>query len=195
MTLGKKIKDARKKYGLSQEQLAEKLSVSRSAVAKWEADNGMPDVDNLKALSQLFGVSLDYLLADDITDKIVMRENHNLALYKKGSKNKKKEQIIRERFPNADIYPLWGEQKLTKGEKLTDNLIGFFTDAPFGIPEFINSIKNASKAFFLVEEASSQFLVTVTDEFMEIRQSCTPLSGNKFETDNFIFRKCKHKLK
>ena len=46
MTLGEKLKESRKKSGLSQEQLSEKLGVSRSAVAKWETDNGIPDVDN-----------------------------------------------------------------------------------------------------------------------------------------------------
>ena len=46
MTLGEKLKDARKRAGLSQEQLSEKLNVSRSAVAKWETDKGIPDVEN-----------------------------------------------------------------------------------------------------------------------------------------------------
>ena len=62
MTLGEKIKEARQQAGLSQQQLAEKLGVSRSAVAKWESDYGICDVDNLKALSKLFDVSIDYLL-------------------------------------------------------------------------------------------------------------------------------------
>lgn len=64
MTLGKKIKEARKNCGLSQEQLAEKLAVSRSAVAKWESDNGLPDIENLKSLAVLLNVSIDYLLHD-----------------------------------------------------------------------------------------------------------------------------------
>ncbi|MBO5994859.1 MAG: helix-turn-helix transcriptional regulator [Firmicutes bacterium] len=51
MTFGEKLQEARKRAGYSQEQLAEKLSVSRSAVAKWENDNGMPDIANLKAMS------------------------------------------------------------------------------------------------------------------------------------------------
>ncbi|MBR3349429.1 MAG: helix-turn-helix transcriptional regulator, partial [Solobacterium sp.] len=62
MTFGEKLKEARKTAGLSQEQLAEKLSVSRSAVAKWEADLGMPDIANLKAMAQLLDISIDYLL-------------------------------------------------------------------------------------------------------------------------------------
>ena len=64
MTLGEKIKEARKEAGFSQEQLAEKMSVSRSAIAKWETDKGIPDVNNLKVMSQLLGVSIDYLLDD-----------------------------------------------------------------------------------------------------------------------------------
>ena len=49
MTIGEKIKEARIGIGLSQEELAEKLNVSRSAIAKWEADKGVPDIENLKS--------------------------------------------------------------------------------------------------------------------------------------------------
>lgn len=62
MTLGEKIKEARTQSCLSQEQLAQKLCVSRSAVAKWETDKGLPDIENVKALSQLLGVTTDHLL-------------------------------------------------------------------------------------------------------------------------------------
>ena len=51
MTLGEKIRLARRGCGLSQEQLAQKLCVSRSAIAKWETDKGLPDVENLKQLA------------------------------------------------------------------------------------------------------------------------------------------------
>lgn len=68
MTLGEKLKIARKQAGLSQEQLSEKLGVSRSAVAKWETDNGIPDVDNLKTLSRLLNVSIDYMLGQRRSD-------------------------------------------------------------------------------------------------------------------------------
>lgn len=61
MRFSEKLKEARKQAGLSQEQLAEKLSVSRSAVAKWESDLGLPEVENLKILSQLLNLSMDAL--------------------------------------------------------------------------------------------------------------------------------------
>lgn len=65
MTFGEKLRKARKEIGLSQVQLAEKINVSRSAVAKWDSDKGMPDVSNLKVMAQLLNVSVDYLLDED----------------------------------------------------------------------------------------------------------------------------------
>ena len=54
MTLAEKLKSIRKQAGMSQEQLAERLGVSRQAVTKWETDAGIPDVENVMALSALF---------------------------------------------------------------------------------------------------------------------------------------------
>lgn len=64
MNVGEKIKALRKKENLSQEEFAEKLNVSRSAVAKWESNNGIPEIGNLKMLSEFFSVSIDSLLDD-----------------------------------------------------------------------------------------------------------------------------------
>ena len=64
MKIGTIIAQKRKKFGMSQEQLAEALLVSRSAVAKWESDNGMPDIENLKALSKVLGCSIDELVGN-----------------------------------------------------------------------------------------------------------------------------------
>ena len=196
MTLGEKIKEARKQCDLSQEQLAEKMAVSRSAVAKWEANNGLPDVDNLKSLAQLLNVSVDYLLDDgEVIDELVIREPYNLSDYGKGIKKKKKDRVIRERFPDAEIHTLLGKLKLTKSEKVIDNLLGFFTDAPFGTPELINSFKNMDKEFYLVEKDRKQFLVTVTDEFIETRQLAKRISAEKYEIGNWKFTKCAYEVK
>ena len=61
MTLGKKIKQLRLHKAISQEKLAEELNVSRSAIAKWETDGGIPELDNLLQLAKIFDVSLDEL--------------------------------------------------------------------------------------------------------------------------------------
>ena len=65
MILADKIIEERKKLGLSQEELAEKLSVSRQAVSKWESAQSIPDLQKIIAMSELFSVSTDYLLKDD----------------------------------------------------------------------------------------------------------------------------------
>ena len=68
MALPEKLYALRKKSGLSQEQLAEALNVSRQAISKWEGGSTMPESDKLLALSNYFGVSLDYLLKDGAPD-------------------------------------------------------------------------------------------------------------------------------
>ena len=69
MNLGEKIKERRKQAGLSQEQLAERLNVSRQAITKWETNKGIPDIANLIAISDEFGLSLDELIKDDVAVK------------------------------------------------------------------------------------------------------------------------------
>ncbi len=64
MILADKIIEERKKLGLSQEELAEKLSVSRQAVSKWEGAQSIPDLQKIILMSELFSVSTDYLLKD-----------------------------------------------------------------------------------------------------------------------------------
>ena len=65
MTLAEKLKSMRKQTGMSQEQLAEKLGVSRQAVTKWETDAGIPDIENVMAISALFDISMDELLSNE----------------------------------------------------------------------------------------------------------------------------------
>ena len=60
--LGERIADLRRKAGLSQEDLAAKMGVSRQAVSKWEADQALPELDRIVEMSELFVVSTDYLL-------------------------------------------------------------------------------------------------------------------------------------
>lgn len=66
MILADKIISLRKKNGWSQEELAEKMNVSRQAVSKWEGAQSVPDLERVLQLSKLFGVSTDYLLKDEL---------------------------------------------------------------------------------------------------------------------------------
>ena len=64
MTFSEKLMDLRRKSGLSQEQLADRLGVTRQSVSKWESGTAMPELVKLISLSDIFGVSVDYLVKD-----------------------------------------------------------------------------------------------------------------------------------
>lgn len=64
MKLGEKIVKLRKERGLSQEALAEQIGTTRQAVSKWENDQGFPETEKLLQLSNVFEVSVDFLLKD-----------------------------------------------------------------------------------------------------------------------------------
>ncbi len=70
MTLGEKIQQLRKISGISQEQLAEQLGVSRQSVSKWELNDSVPEAGKLLAISELFSISLDELLKENKDDEV-----------------------------------------------------------------------------------------------------------------------------
>lgn len=77
--LADRIQQLRKQNSLSQEQLADKLHVSRQAVSKWESAQSQPDLDKILAMSELFRVSTDYLLKG-VQPELTVRPKKDLAL-------------------------------------------------------------------------------------------------------------------
>ena len=75
MEFSKKIQELRNKNKLTQEQFAEKLYVSRTAVSKWESGKGYPSIDSLKYISKIFNVSIDELLSNEEIIDIAKNEN------------------------------------------------------------------------------------------------------------------------
>ena len=92
MELGKQIYELRKKANLSQEQLAEKVGVSRQTISKWELGETAPDIKQAQVLSQVFGVSLDELTGNDTKE----------VIYKKVSNTEKLAGLI------IKIIKIWG---------------------------------------------------------------------------------------
>ena len=197
MTLADKLKEARKNAGLSQTELAEKLCVSRQAVTKWETGKGIPDVENLKVLSQVLDVSIDYLLDEgEALEKTVIKEQINLNDYvKEGKLRSKKDAVVYAKYPDADITPLLAKKKSTKGQKVFGNLLGFLTDAPFGTDEVFNQIADAHNAYYLVQQDGRQIFVTVTEDFIESKVLVKEITGNKFEIGDYKYRKANYKVK
>jgi len=185
MTLGEKIKEARKEAGLSQEQLAEKMCVSRSAIAKWETDKGMPDVNNLKVMAQLLNVSVDYLLDED--EKISfneMKEAINLEEYEKTGKCRDRKDAVC-LAKNADataIYVLVRTKNMSKAEWLVDFLV-----QP-GTVEVLDRLSESAN-FYLVEKNNKQYLVKVTSDFIVTNELAEKVTGKKFNVGSYKYLK------
>ena len=75
MEFNEKLQELRKRKGLTQEELAELLYVSRTAISKWESGRGFPNIESLKAISKFFSVSLDELLSGE--EILAIAENDN----------------------------------------------------------------------------------------------------------------------
>ena len=90
MILAEKISEGRKKNGWSQEELAEKLSVSRQSVSKWESGQSVPDLNRILEMARIFGVTTDYLLKDEI------EEAENVDGFKSTESSKKLRKVTTE---------------------------------------------------------------------------------------------------
>ena len=201
MTFGEKLKEARKNTGFTQEELAERLGVSRAAVAKWETDKGLPDIDNLKAMAALLDVSIDYLLDDgepidlSVTKKAIdIRKYGDTGRLSRIKKLEIKERIIRDEYPDAQIIRLTVTKiKNTKAETVTDQIIGWTAlllgDVPlFGTQEFGKILNTFDHQYYLVNEDNKQHFVLMTDEFMITRAMATRINEKKFIIENREFQ-------
>ena len=83
MTIGEKLKAARNGAGLTQEQVAEKVRVSRQTVSSWENDRSYPDIAGVLALAELYRLSLDELLREDKRMLRHLEESTNIVKSKK----------------------------------------------------------------------------------------------------------------
>ena len=179
MTLAEKLKDARKNAALSQEQLAEKLCVSRAAVAKWESGKGLPDIENLKAISKLLDVSIDYLVDDGAEmDFRVTKEQIDLDSFEvTGRCRCKQDAAVVARFPEATrINQLSLIHQLNKIEWWADFLtMGLYTMI-WGISHW----KTWTGHYYLVEQNQRQFFVAVDPEFITVTSMPKKIEKNKF---------------
>ena len=81
MEFNEKLQELRKQKGLTQEELAEKLYVSRAAISKWESGRGYPNIESLKAIAKFFSVTVDELLSTDEVLTIAEKDNKQKEEY------------------------------------------------------------------------------------------------------------------
>lgn len=180
MTLGERIQSLRKQAGLTQEQLADKLYVSRQAITKWESDGGTPDVNNLKAIATLFNVSVDELLDENSkTQFTIIKEDVDISQYEKEyALQTIYNVIIKDKFPNATITQLFRQKQLSLKENVLDFVVGS------GILNTADRLAN-NTADYLVEKDGRKYLVTFLKDEMETRE----VPNHLFNDTKTVFEK------
>ena len=185
MTLGQKIKKIRNKFGLSQEQLAEIINVSRQAITKWENDGGLPDVSNLQELSKVFGITVDYLLNDNNgLPALSMRKELDKDKYK--DKITMYNEVLKEYYPEPyEIYVLSRTKKLNFIELIIDTFIA---------PE-IGPVSTADELgdlspYYLIEKDDLKLLVNIKNYTLEVIELQPNTNDKKFIYRKNIFRNC-----
>lgn len=157
MTFSEKIKQIRKNFYLTQEELAEKLNVSRQAIAKWECDKGLPDTENIKLISKLFGVSIDALLDNNSNIPLMaMREEFDIKDFGKW-KGEQYFNILNKYFDEKfRIYILSYDSKLSTSKGLIDLLT-------WGL----SRLEDLSPYYLAVKD-DNKYLVNIKNDHIEI---------------------------
>ena len=203
ISLGEKIRKARLEAGLTQEELSELLMVSRAAVAKWETNRGLPDIENLKFIASALSVSVDYLLDENNSvDFSITKKPINLNKYgfdgrlSSFKKLKIKEQIVLDEYPESEINMLTVVKTYnSSSEKMVDNFVGWFSTLLGGLPLF--GIYDFSKAvatlvadqYYLVDKKDKQYFVLITDEYIISRIMGVAFNSKKFRIGDKEFMK------
>ena len=156
MTLGEKLREIRKKFGLSQEQLADMINVSRQAITKWETDKGIPDVTNLQELAKVFGVTVDYFLNDANRAPVLsMKKELDKSKYK--SKLSAYREILKEYYDEPwEVYLLSRSKKF----KLTDFIIDTLTVPEIGPVDTADMLSDMS-TYYLAKMDGVKLLVNI----------------------------------
>ena len=149
MELGKQIYELRKKANLSQEQLAEKVGVSRQTISKWELGETAPDIKQAQVLSQVFSVSLDELTGNDTKE----------VIYEKVSNTEKLAGLI------IKVIKIWGIILLTCLIVAVVGIVLFGFVRGEGSVEFENNVEKVTFTEVVGEET---YIITIgSDGYFE----------------------------
>ena len=182
MTLGRKLKEIRKRFGLSQESLAEIMNVSRQAITKWESDEGLPDVTNLQELSKVFNLTVDFLLDNDNSlPALSMKKELDKDKYEMNQKGYK--QILEDYYAEPwEIYELLRSKN--KGKLaciVSDWIIGA------GAMETVDALDDITP-FYLIKKDGLKLLVNIHNNILEVIE--LPENTND---ENFVYGKNRFK--
>ena len=185
MTLGQKLKEIRRRFGLSQESLAEIMSVSRQAITKWESDEGLPDVSNLQELSKVFNLTVDYLLDNDNSlPALSMKKELDKDKYEMNSKGYL--QVIKDYYAEPwEVYELLRSKNHSKiASFVSDWIVGA------GAMEALDSLDDRSP-YYLIKKDGLKLLVNIHDYILEVVELPEKTNDKKFTYGKNKFKQFK----
>ena len=174
MTLGQKLKEIRKRFGLSQESLAEIMNVSRQAITKWESDDGLPDVSNLQALSKVFNLTVDYLLDNDNSlPALSMKKELDKDKYEMNQNGYV--QIMNDHY--AEPWEVYSLRRSKNHSKLTWVISDWVVGA--GAMESLDALDDTTP-YFLAKKGGLKLLVNIHDFILEVIELPENTNDKKF---------------
>lgn len=191
MTFGEKLQQLRKQANLTQQELADKLNVSRQAITKWEKDSGLPDLDNIKKISLIFNVKIDDLLDYKIENIKLNLDTEEEQIDKENSRFKNVDNFILKRFCDAEsIERLTREVKLTFRQEVFD----FFVGA--GTLEVADVVKTGLVYSYLINQYNSDYLVLINKDKLISKKLDSKFIKNSIVVDGYKYSRPKNnKLK
>lgn len=174
MTLGQKLKEIRKRFGLSQEKLAEVMNVSRQTITKWENDGGLPEITNLQELSKVFNLTVDYLLNNDNSlPALSMKEELDKEKYEMNEKGYLK--VLNDYYPEPwEIYSLLKSKNHSKlAWIVSDWVIGA------GPMETLDALDDMTP-YFLIKKDGIKLLVNIYDYILDVIELPENTNNKKF---------------
>ena len=185
MTLGQKLKEIRKRFGLSQESLAETMNVSRQAITKWEADDGLPDVSNLQELSKVFNLTVDYLLDNDNSlPALSMKKELDKEKYEMNQKGY--QSILNDYY--ADPWEIYELLRIKKHSKLSWIVSDLIVGA--GPMEALDSLDDRTP-YYLIKKDGLKLLVNIHDYILEVIELPENTNDKKFTYGKNNFKQFK----
>ena len=192
MKLSEKIIELRKANGMTQEELASKCNVSRQSISKWEADIALPETEKLLILGELFHVSMDVLLRDELTLSEI-KEVHSCG--NNAIQGKKQEVyegvLIKESVTDDTIIDLLNVHKIelwNTGGRPKDWTVLFFTSSQKDFPEQIAKVMVADPDnggnWFADFKAGNQKYIVFKDKILKYQ------IGNQAEKD-YVCDECR----
>ena len=183
MTLGQKLKEIRKRFGLSQESLAQILNVSRQAITKWECDEGIPDITNLQTLSKVFNLTVDYLLDNDNSlPSLSMKKTLDKEKYKMNWNGYV--EIIKDNY--AEPWEVYALRRSKNHSKLAWIVSDWIIGA--GAMETVDQLEDRTP-YFLAIKGGLKLLININDYVLISYELPEKTNDKKFIYENNKYKK------